>query len=68
MASIAKFRTRRYESLSQIEKTTRNCKNNLKMNRDKFKKKSKQIGLVPDEQDLPAMMDYVKEMRDMKLG
>ena len=27
-----------------------------------------QIGLVPDEQDLPAMMDYVKEMRDMKLG
>jgi len=27
-----------------------------------------ELGLVPDEQDLPAMMDYVKEMRDMKLG
>ena len=27
-----------------------------------------EIGLVPDEQDLPAMMDYVKEMREMKLG
>jgi hypothetical protein len=27
-----------------------------------------EMGLVPDEQDLPAMMDYVKEMREMKLG
>ena len=27
-----------------------------------------EMGLVPDEQDLPGMMDYVKEMRDMKLG
>jgi hypothetical protein len=26
------------------------------------------IGLVPDVQDTPAMMEYVKEMRDMKLG
>ena len=26
------------------------------------------MGLVPDEKDLPAMMDYVKEMREMKLG
>jgi hypothetical protein len=26
------------------------------------------MGLVPDEKDLPAMMDYIKEMRDMKLG
>jgi len=27
-----------------------------------------EMGLVPDEKDMPAMMDYVKEMRDMKLG
>jgi hypothetical protein len=27
-----------------------------------------EMGLVPDTQDLPAMMDYVKEMREMKLG
>jgi hypothetical protein len=27
-----------------------------------------ELGLVPDEYDTPAMMDYVKEMRDMKLG
>ena len=27
-----------------------------------------EMGLVPDEQDMPAMMDYVKEMRDMNLG
>lgn len=26
------------------------------------------LGLVPDHQDLPAMMEYVKEMRDLKLG
>ena len=26
------------------------------------------MGLVPDTQDLPAMMEYVKEMREMKLG
>lgn len=27
-----------------------------------------EMGLVPDPQDLPAMMEYVKEMREMKLG
>jgi len=27
-----------------------------------------QMGLVPDPQDLPAMMEYVKEMREMNLG
>jgi hypothetical protein len=27
-----------------------------------------QLGLVPDVQDTPAMMDYIKEMRDMKIG
>jgi len=27
-----------------------------------------EMGLVPDTQDMPAMMDYVKEMRDMKIG
>jgi len=27
-----------------------------------------ELGLVPDPQDLPAMMEYVKEMREMKLG
>lgn len=27
-----------------------------------------EMGLVPDPQDLPAMMDYVKEMRGMNLG
>jgi len=27
-----------------------------------------QMGLVPDTQDMPAMMEYVKEMREMKLG
>jgi hypothetical protein len=26
------------------------------------------MGLVPDTQDMPAMMEYVKEMREMKLG
>ena len=26
------------------------------------------LGLVPDPQDLPAMMEYVKDMREMKLG
>ena len=26
------------------------------------------LGLVPDEKDMPAMMEYVKEMREMKLG
>ena len=26
------------------------------------------LGLVPDPQDMPAMMEYVKEMREMKLG
>jgi hypothetical protein len=26
------------------------------------------MGLVPDEHDMPAMLEYVKEMRDMKLG
>ena len=27
-----------------------------------------ELGLVPDEQDLPAMMDYIKEIREMKIG
>lgn len=27
-----------------------------------------ELGLIPDTQDLPAMMEYVKEMREMKLG
>jgi len=27
-----------------------------------------EMGLVPDPQDLPAMMEYVKEMREMELG
>jgi hypothetical protein len=27
-----------------------------------------ELGLIPDSQDLPAMMEYVKEMREMKLG
>jgi hypothetical protein len=27
-----------------------------------------QIGLVPDPQDLPAMMEYVKDMKEMNLG
>jgi hypothetical protein len=27
-----------------------------------------ELGLVPDTQDLPGMMDYIKEMREMKLG
>lgn len=27
-----------------------------------------ELGLVPDPQDLPAMMEYVKEMREMELG
>jgi hypothetical protein len=26
------------------------------------------MGLIPDTQDMPAMMEYVKEMREMKLG
>jgi hypothetical protein len=26
------------------------------------------LGLVPDPQDLPAMMEYAKEMRELKLG
>lgn len=26
------------------------------------------LGLVPDPQDLPAMMEYVKDMRSMELG
>lgn len=26
------------------------------------------MGLVPDPQDLPAMMEYIEEMREMKLG
>lgn len=26
------------------------------------------LGLVPDPQDMPAMMEYVKDMREMKLG
>jgi len=26
------------------------------------------LGLVPDSKDMPAMMEYVKEMREMKLG
>ena len=26
------------------------------------------LGLVPDPKDMPAMMEYVKEMREMKLG
>jgi len=26
------------------------------------------LGLVPDVQDMPAMMEYVKEMREMNLG
>lgn len=31
-------------------------------------KRRSSIGLVPDTQDMPAMMEYVKEMREMKLG
>ena len=27
-----------------------------------------EAGLVPDTQDLPAMMDYVKEVREMGIG
>jgi hypothetical protein len=27
-----------------------------------------EMGLIPDAQDMPAMMEYVKEMREMKLG
>ena len=27
-----------------------------------------ELGLVPDVQDMPAMMEYVKEIREMKLG
>ena len=27
-----------------------------------------EMGLVPDPQDLPAMMEYVKEMREMDIG
>jgi hypothetical protein len=27
-----------------------------------------ELGLVPDPQDLPAMMEYVQEMREMELG
>jgi hypothetical protein len=27
-----------------------------------------QLGLVPDPQDLPAMMEYVKDIKEMKLG
>lgn len=27
-----------------------------------------EMGLVPDERDMPAMMEYVKEMREMNLG
>ena len=33
-----------------------------------MQKQRMEMVLVPDEHDLPAMMDYVKEMRDMKLG
>lgn len=31
-------------------------------------KQRAEMGLVPDPQDLPAMMEYVKEMREMELG
>lgn len=27
-----------------------------------------ELGMVPDPQDLPAMMEYIKEMREMGLG
>jgi hypothetical protein len=27
-----------------------------------------ELGLVPDVEDTPAMMDYIKEVRDMKIG
>jgi len=27
-----------------------------------------EMGLIPDAQDMPAMMEYVKEMREMNLG
>jgi len=27
-----------------------------------------QIGLVPDPQDMPAMMEYVRDMKEMDLG
>jgi hypothetical protein len=33
-----------------------------------IQKQRLELGLVPDEQDLPAMLDYIKEMREMKLG
>jgi len=33
-----------------------------------IQKQRMELGLVPDEQDMPAMLDYIKEMRDMKLG
>lgn len=31
-------------------------------------KKRAELGLVPDPRDLPAMMEYVKEVREMELG
>ena len=33
-----------------------------------IQKQRMELGLVPDEQDIPAMLDYIKEMRDLKLG
>lgn len=41
-----------------------------KVTSDEFEEQKSRadLGLVPDPQDMPAMMEYIKEMREMKLG